>query len=356
MHSFRHLVSTNYEPTFRTEKVAGLFDVQVKDKLTKSWKVDIPIDEKDWSIGLIVGASGSGKTILSEKIFGQKAYHHGFDWNSSNILDDFDESLSVTDIVTSLSHVGFSSPPSWLLPYSALSNGQKFRAEIARAIIEKESPIVFDEFTSVVDRTVAKIGSHAVQKFIRASGKQFVAVSCHYDIEEWLQPDWVYDVSLNEFKWGSLRRSGTEAKIFQCNYKAWKLFEGHHYLSANINKASTVFVVMIENEPAAMCAILPFPHPKKKNFWRGHRTVVLPDYQGIGLGNRLSEFCGEWLKEKGKGYISTTSHPSMIKHRIKSDKWVMTRKSSRTVPASRAGILAGTTSHKRLTSSFQYVG
>src|SRR5439155_19760773 len=50
---------------------------------------------------------------------------------------------------------------------------------------------IFDEFTSVVDRTVAQIGSAAVAKTIRRSGKQLVAASCHYDVIEWLQPDWI---------------------------------------------------------------------------------------------------------------------------------------------------------------------
>ena len=39
-----------------------------------------------------------------------------------------------------------------------------------------------DEFTSVVDRQVAQIGAHAIQKYVRKHGRQFVAVSCHYDI------------------------------------------------------------------------------------------------------------------------------------------------------------------------------
>lgn len=49
--------------------------------------------------------------------------------------------------------------------------------------------IVFDEFTSVVDREIAKIASFAISKSIKRSNKQFVAVTCHYDVEDWLEPD-----------------------------------------------------------------------------------------------------------------------------------------------------------------------
>ena len=58
---------------------------------------------------------------------------------------------------------------------------------------------MFDEFTSVVDRVVAKTASFAIQKAVRKMDKQFIAVSCHKDVTEWLQPDWVYDTDSNEF-------------------------------------------------------------------------------------------------------------------------------------------------------------
>lgn len=93
--------------------------------------------------------------------------------------------------------VGFGSVPSWLKPYSVLSNGEKVRADLARAMLEKDF-IVFDEFTSVVDRQVAKVASIAIHKAIKRLEKKFIAISCHYDILEWLEPDWVFDT--NEMK------------------------------------------------------------------------------------------------------------------------------------------------------------
>ena len=59
---------------------------------------------------------------------------------------------------------------------------------------------VFDEFTSVVDRNVAKVGSFAMQKAIRKTNKKFIAVSCHDDIEDWLLPDWVFDTNSMTFR------------------------------------------------------------------------------------------------------------------------------------------------------------
>src|SRR4029077_5021989 len=67
------------------------------------------------------------------------------------------------------------------------------------------SLIVMDEFTSVVDRTVAQIGSAALAKTVRQRGQKFIAVTCHEDVEDWLQPDWVYRPAPNFFAWGGFQ-------------------------------------------------------------------------------------------------------------------------------------------------------
>lgn len=358
MPRFNHVVETKYQPSFRTEKVAGMFDVPVEPIIRKTWSVDLPIEKDKWSVGLIVGASGSGKTTIAKKAFGDAHFFEQHEWGATSFLNDFNKELDVKQITDALSHVGFASPPSWLLPYHCLSNGQKFRADLARAILETNDVLVFDEFTSLVDRTVAKIGSYAVQKFVRKMQRQFVAVTCHYDVAEWLEPDWVYDVSTMEFSRRLLRRPSIEVEICQVHHSIWQVFKGHHYLSADLNKASKVFVACIEQQPAAMVAILPFPHPHIKNMWKGHRTVVLPDFQGIGLGNKLSEHIGQLMLDQGKRFSSVTSHPSMIHYRAKSPKWVMTRGPSRLAsPGTKAKIQTNkNTSISRLTASFEYVG
>jgi ABC-type transporter Mla maintaining outer membrane lipid asymmetry ATPase subunit MlaF len=358
MPRFNHVIETEYQPTFRTQKVVGMFDVPMSDKLVKSWEVDLPIESLDWSVGLIVGASGAGKTTIAKRAFNDAVFFQSHEWGVSSFLNDFEQSLDIKTITDSLSHVGFASPPAWLLPYHCLSNGQKFRADLARAILETDDILVFDEFTSLVDRTVAKVGSFAVQKYVRKMKRQFVAVTCHYDVAEWLEPDWVYDVSTMEFSRRLLRRPSIEVQIQQVHHSIWQVFKGHHYLSADLNKAARVFVATIEGQPTAMTAILPFPHPHLKNVWKEHRTVVLPDFQGIGLGNRLSEHVGDILLAEGKRFTSVTSHPAMIHYRAKSLKWKMTRSPSRLVaPGAKAKTQNNkNTSINRLTASFEYLG
>lgn len=355
MPSAKFVVSSPIPKTFRAEKVKGMFDVDMAE-VKKEFDVNIPVDEEPWNVGLIVGASGTGKTTIARRVFDDFHFFDGFDWSSGTFLDDFDKSLSPKQITEALSKVGFASPPDWLKPFSVLSNGQKMRAELARLILEADKPVIFDEFTSVVDRQVAKIGSAAIQKFIRKEGKQFIAVSCHYDIAEWLEPDWIYDVNTHHFQRGSLRRPKIRCEIVRVHYKDWRFFKDHHYMTGEINKAARCYCMLVNDEPAAFCAVLSFPHPKLKKAFRGHRTVVLPDYQGLGLGNRLSEAVGDILAGEGRKLISTTSHPAMIAYRCKSPKWIMTRKPSRVnVPQKRATKQTGA-SFSRLTASFRYIG
>lgn len=99
-------------------------------------------------------------------------------------------------------------------------------------------------------------------------------------------------------------------------------------------------------------------HPIKKNTVREHRTVVFPDYQGVGIGIKFTNAIAEYFKNMGKTYISTTSNPAMIIGRSKDKRWIMTRFNR---VSSGSGILQnknikGSTSNARITAGFEYVG
>ena len=146
----------------------------------------------EWCIGVIVGRSGTGKTTIARHVFGDD-YCRGFSYKAQSVIDDMLTGVSMDAVEKTLYSVGFSSVPSWLKPYAVLSEGEKMRCDLARALLEKDT-VVFDEFTSVVDRTVAKNACIAINNALHQnSAKKFVAVTCHRDILDWLQPDWVFD-------------------------------------------------------------------------------------------------------------------------------------------------------------------
>lgn len=367
MPSIKFIKETEVIRTPRVVQLEGMFDVEPELKSTVEWDIDLPYDDFDWNIGVIVGPSGCGKSSIAAELFGDKVAQE-YQWDAKkSIVDSFPKSMSIKEVTTLLSSVGFCSPPSWLRPYHVLSNGEQFRVGIARGLAESPDLLVVDEFTSVVDRTVAQIGSAAVAKAIRKRKQKFVAVSCHYDILEWLQPDWVYDPSNATFARDCLRRPPITLEIEPVPAKKyWPIFSKYHYLAKNIHPGSKAFCAFYKGRPIAMTAVLIIPHPKGAR-WKEHRTVCLPDYQGIGIGNALSNFiAGVFYGVKNRRYLSVTANPAMVAYRARSPLWNMTRKpENNCVQRPRRNLPAKTKamsewrkalSADRITASFRYVG
>ena len=198
MPSFDIIKHTNITDSYRVQSVVGAFDL-AQAKLDEHFVGTIDIEGKPWNIGLIVGGSGTGKTTIAREVFGENIYM-GMPHTDKAVIDDMPKGVSIQDIERMFTSVGFASPPNWLRPYSVLSNGEKMRCDLAFALLSDNNMVVYDEFTSVVNRQVAKAASCAIAKCVRRQGRQFVAVSCHDDIIEWLQPDWIYNTDLQEFR------------------------------------------------------------------------------------------------------------------------------------------------------------
>lgn len=192
MHNFNILKENKADKTFRVAKIMNDFDVKVEHSNENFiGTIDLP---KIWNIGLIVGNSGTGKSTIAKEIF-KNEYINNFEYKHKSVIDDMPQSKTMEEIEKMFYTVGFGSVPSWLKPYKVLSNGEKMRVDLARALLENDK-ICFDEFTSVVDRNVAQTMCIATNKTIKKLNKQFIAVSCHYDIIEWLQPDWIFDTNV----------------------------------------------------------------------------------------------------------------------------------------------------------------
>ncbi len=349
--------------SFRVQQVAGMFDVPIQQRAREHFHVEMPNLDDDWRIGLIVGPSGSGKTTIARALFGDRLYRRA-EWPRDRAVVDGLGDRPIKQTTGLFTAVGFSSPPSWIKPYHVLSNGEQFRCDLARALGEpgrrtreerrgkteeavattngdSPSPLVpppsllapgsqplahsdivaFDEFTSVVDRNVARVVSAAIAKGIR-SGRiacRFVAVTCHYDVTEWLAPDWVIDMATSRFERRCLQRPPIKLEIFRCGRSAWTLFARHHYLSGRLPQAVRCYLATWDGAPVAFCAVVSLIGYKSR--WRISRIVTLPDYQGVGIGMAVAEGIGQLYRAEHQRLNVTASHPALIAHCRRSPKW-----------------------------------
>ena len=180
-----------------TQFIYDNYDIQNKEKTV----TEVPIPSKEdmeemnkdnWNILLICGKSGSGKSTILNKVYGTIkpiTYDH-----SRCVISQFPR-LTEEEVCDLLSSIGLASVPTWLRKPQELSNGERARLDIAKAIYDANGGIVLlDEYTSVVNRAAAKSMSHALQRYARQKGLKIIIASCHFDIVEWLQPDYMFNL------------------------------------------------------------------------------------------------------------------------------------------------------------------
>jgi GNAT superfamily N-acetyltransferase len=125
-----------------------------------------------------------------------------------------------------------------------------------------------------------------------------------------------------------------------------------------MHKAAQCFVGTIEGKMVAFESVIHFPHPRKRNIKRGHRLVILPDYQGIGLGGILINFVADYYKSRGFDFYTTQSQPALIKTQERDAKWrlISFSRNKRVGKTSPFKHLDKSISSRRLTASFRWVG
>lgn len=90
-----------------------------------------------------------------------------------------------------------------------------------------------------------------------------------------------------------------------------------------MHPAAEQWVGLIGPELVCHRGIIQFP--MRKGWKRGHRMVVLPDYQGIGIGTAFENFTSQIYKDNGYGVNVTTTTPSLVHALIRSPNWELAR-------------------------------
>jgi ABC-type lipoprotein export system ATPase subunit len=319
-------------------KAANSLDIDVEAKSKHHLKVSADL-ETDYNVGLIVGASGSGKTTLAKQIFGQDCFESTLD-QQTPIIDQLPPHLDYDHCASLLSGVGLTSVPCWIRPVYTLSNGQKARAEACLQMLKPNA--VIDEWTSVVDRNVGKVMSHCVQKHARKMKKKIVLASCHYDVMEWLNPDWIIDCNTQEYidrrsMVGTFKRTDQlRLEIKEVTKHTWPYFSKYHYLSERLPTGRIFCYGLFRgSDQIGFICYAAYIIGNQTTFFP-NRAVVHPDYAGLGLGIKLIDETSKLMVMKGYDIkLKGTSIP-IYKMLIKDPLWKF-RKMSKPIKKGKSG-------------------
>lgn len=315
--------------SFLCQKAANSLDIDVEKKSKHTLQISADL-ETPFNIGLIIGASGSGKTTLCKKIFGDDCFNDVLDL-AKPIIEQFPADWEYDACAAALSGMGLTSVPCWIRPAYTLSNGQRARAEAALQLTKDSKKItVIDEWTSVVDRTVAKAMSHCVQKFARKQKKQIVLASCHYDVVDWLNPDWIVDCNKQEYidrrsTVGShLRTDQLRLDVREVGRHSWRYFSKYHYLSETLpgGKIYTFGLFNGKDQIGFQC-FAAYIIGNHTTFF-SNRTVIHPDYAGLGLGIQLINETSKVMLARGFRVKAKFSSTPIYRAMSKNPAWKCT--------------------------------
>ena len=102
----------------------------------------------------------------------------------------------------------------------------------------------------------------------------------------------------------------------------WQIFRPYHYLNGTLGAGVKCYVALYQQKPVAFIAVA---HVHMlANYYRVSRLVVLPDYQGIGIGKRLLNFMAElYSSQSNLPFYLVTSNPQLVRGNL--GNWIIKR-------------------------------
>jgi ABC-type lipoprotein export system ATPase subunit len=284
------------------------------------------LPKKQFTLGVVVGPSGSGKTSTL-RLF-RPAQTIKTRVRPGRPLMQYFRSPARAERM--LAAVALNNILDWMQPFDKLSGGQQFRASLALALdrwSQKTHYLVIDEFCSYVDDVTSQAISFRFQKHLRRAGcTGVVLATLKPQLLRYLRPDWVLYTdatrcAVERPRWPAIRLQITMTLITGHVLSVWKRFRQYHYLSHSFGPAARAFLVRCNGEVCGFHASLRHMQPTSIVF--AHRTVILPEYQGFGIGPAVHCLMGSYVRmcDKGLRFRVITSHINMIESMKRKPRW-----------------------------------
>ena len=327
-----------------SEEIARRFDLGFSEHYLE--KVETP-EFPDFRVGILLGSSGSGKTTILQSM-GDISLDQ---YTNKAICEHFDDA---EEAIHYLKSVGLNSTPTWIRTIDTLSMGEQYRAKLALTFAKQRDLYLIDEFTSVLDRVTAKSICFSINKGF--TDRKMIFATPNEDVTQWLKADWIYDVENKEFVEQKLNLN-VNIRIERGHYSEWQKFKQHHYLADNINRSSIIYLAYVDDKLAGFDAVNNQIGRDTPNSKREHRLVVLPKYQGLGLGSYLSNTIGYLYTKYGWRYFSKTSNVMLGEYRQNRTDWkpTATNLKKRTQAKKQSGFESWNVNVTRLCYSHEYL-
>ena len=119
--------------------------------------------------------------------------------------------------------------------------------------------------------------------------------------------------------------------------------------------AGHYYEITLKNKKVGFLQIARFPHPQAKDIMTIGRIVIVPEFQGFGIGIKFMNLIADLYK--GNRIRITTSLKPFMKALDSNKSWICVR-SGRAITDSKSGLLHNNNknsgSSNRITATFQY--
>lgn len=185
--------TTRVERSPRVLEIAEAFGIGLEDKEFVVFdQLDLQVKQGD--VVYITGQSGGGKSVLLRELARQMtargkviANLDQIEFEDRPLIDQLGKDTN--DAIRLLAIAGISDAYLYVRKPKELSDGQRYRFRLAKAIEQGADVWVADEFMAILDRTAARVIAFSMQKAARKAGATLMVATTHTDLVEDLQPD-----------------------------------------------------------------------------------------------------------------------------------------------------------------------